>query len=102
MNLKHRKQLNHLLTENWKKKNVNTQVVHEIRLLYEIDYNMIWQMNIICWKLLASWLVGRIFSLVKVIVCPITSKKKSYCFSRLSLSALIKKDSKVMASSSAT
>ena len=41
MNLKHRKQLNHLLTENWKK-NVNTQVVHEIRLLYEIDYNMIY------------------------------------------------------------
>ena len=72
MNLKHRKQLNHLLTENWKK-NVNTQVLHEIRLLYEIDYNMIWKMNIICWKLLASWLVGRIFSLVKVIVCPITS-----------------------------
>ena len=76
------------------KKNVNTQVVHDIRLLYEIDYNMIWQMNIICWKLLAIWLVGRIFSLVKIIVCPITSKKNRIVFPAFPCLLSLKKTAK--------
>ena len=41
----------------------------------EIYHNIIWQINIICWKLLAIWLVGRFFSLVKIIVWPITGRE---------------------------
>ena len=42
----------------------------------EIYHNIIWQINIICWKLLAIWLVGRFFSLVKIIVWPITGRER--------------------------
>lgn len=42
----------------------------------EIYYNIIWQINIICWKLMAIWLVGRFLSLVKIIVWPVTGRRQ--------------------------
>ena len=84
----------------------------EIQIYYictEIYYNIICQINITCWKLLAIWLVGEFSHEWKLSYdqSPIADEnllwwKKSHRFSRLSLSAFTKENSRVMASSSAT
>ena len=101
-----------LRTANWpiawrKQTQPYNKYIYYIRT--EIYYNIIWQINIICWKLLAIWLVRRFFSPVKIILCPITGRRRksslvktSYRFSRLSLSAFTGKNSQLIASSSAT
>ena len=84
----------------------------EIQIYYictEIYYNIICQINITCWKLLAIWLVGEFSHEWKLSYdqSPTADEnllwwKKSNRFSRLSLSAFTKENSRVMASSSAT